>query len=71
MAVAEGPARIDLMSVDRSTANTVLVRFRMANQGQEEIWIQGNLNHSEALARYDAAGVTLIDARRTTSVTSR
>ena len=61
MAVAEGLARIDLLSVDRSTADTVLVRFRVANEGAEKLWVYGNLNDTEPKPRYEANGVTLID----------
>jgi outer membrane protein OmpA-like peptidoglycan-associated protein len=62
MAYDKGPARIDLVSVDRSTANTVLVRFRMANESQQPISVSGNLNHPESQGNYSADGVTLLDA---------
>jgi outer membrane protein OmpA-like peptidoglycan-associated protein len=68
LAAKAGPAHVDLLALSRTAANTVTARFKIVNDGKNEIELTGDLNElgdsldpdlGDALA---ASGIGLLDA---------
>lgn len=62
LALGRGKARVDLLSVDRGNANSVVVRWRVVNEGKEPI-TEGSESFSPQFVtpESDVRGVTLVD----------
>jgi outer membrane protein OmpA-like peptidoglycan-associated protein len=61
MAHGDSAARIGVLSVNRSAANTVTVRFRLSNDGKERLHVAASLTARESGSAFNVGGVTLLD----------
>ncbi len=64
MALNKGTARVDLLAVDRSAANTVTLRWRVTNISSQQVNLEGAMERESAKFKPDqpADGVSLVDA---------
>jgi outer membrane protein OmpA-like peptidoglycan-associated protein len=61
MAHRSGPVKVDLLSVDRSAANTVTVRWRLNNSGQQDLDPAGSMETLGFHPESTVDGVSLVD----------
>jgi outer membrane protein OmpA-like peptidoglycan-associated protein len=61
MAHKDSAARIGVLSVDRSAANTVIMRFRLSNDGKEQLQVGASLKAPGSADVFNVGGVTLLD----------
>jgi len=64
MALVKGTARVDLLAVDRSAANTVTIRWRVTNVASQQVSLDGIMQRESSGFRPEppADGVSLVDA---------
>ena len=64
MALPKGTARVDLLAVDRSAANTVTIRWRVTNISSQQVNLEGAMERESAKFEPNrpADGVSLVDA---------
>jgi outer membrane protein OmpA-like peptidoglycan-associated protein len=61
MAHRSGPVKVDLLSVDRSAASTVTVRWRLNNSGQQDVDPAGSMETLGFHPESTVDGITLVD----------